>query len=195
MFPLVYIVRHGRTQWNAEYRLQGQADTDIDEVGRSQARANGAKLAGLIDRPQAFDFVSSPMRRTRETMELVRAALALDPAAYRTDKRLVELNFGEWQGFTYEELEARNPGVARERDLDKWNFVPPGAGAESYEMLLERVRPFFEALDRDTVCVTHGGVMRVLFRLVTGMPKGEAASLEIPQDRVLRLRGDRLEWL
>jgi len=73
--------------------------------------------------------------------------------------------------------------------------VPPGAGAESYEMLLERVRPFFEALDRDTVCVTHGGVMRVLFRLVTGMPKGEAASLEIPQDRVLRLHGDRLEWL
>lgn len=195
MFPLVYIVRHGRTQWNAEYRLQGQADTDIDEVGRSQARANGAKLAGLIDRPQAFDFVSSPMRRTRETMELVRAAMGLDAYAYRTDKRLVELNFGEWQGFTYEELEARNPGVARERSRDKWDFVPPGTGAESYEMLLERVRPFFEALDRDTVCVTHGGVMRVLFRLVTGMPKGEAASLEIPQDRVLRLRGDRLEWL
>ncbi len=56
-------------------------------------------------------------------------------------------------------------------------------------MLLERVKPWFDALDRPTVCVTHGGVMRTLFRMVAGVSEDEAANLEVPQDRVLRLAG------
>ncbi|TJW28038.1 MAG: histidine phosphatase family protein, partial [Mesorhizobium sp.] len=68
-------------------------------------------------------------------------------------------------------------------------------GAESYQMLLERVKPWFDALDRPTVCVTHGGVVRALFRMVLGMPEKEAANLNVPQDRLLRLEGRTLEWL
>jgi probable phosphoglycerate mutase len=62
-------------------------------------------------------------------------------------------------------------------------------------MLYERIKPWFEELDRDTVCVTHGGVIRALFRLVEKISREEAASLETPQDRVLRLRDGHLEWL
>jgi probable phosphoglycerate mutase len=195
MPPLVYVVRHGQTDWNAEYRLQGQADTDLNATGRRQASANGRRLAGLIDDPAAFDFVASPMLRTRHTMELIRSAMGLDPAAYRTDSRLMEINFGDWQGFTFAELEADYPGAYRKRQADKWDFVPPGAGAESYEELSARVRPFFEGLAGDTVCVTHGGVIRALFRLAGGLSKDGAAAIEIPQDQVLRMSGGRLDWL
>lgn len=195
MFPLVYIVRHGQTAWNVEYRLQGQADIPLDEEGRRQASANGRHLAELVSDPAAFDFVASPMLRTRTTMELARAAMGLDPKAYRTDPRLMEMNFGDWQGFTMAELEAREPGSTKGRGPDKWDFVPPGKDAESYQMLLERVRPFFEALRRPTVCVTHGGVIRALFRMVENLPKPEAARVDTPQDRILRLKDDRLEWL
>jgi broad specificity phosphatase PhoE len=195
MYPLVYLVRHGQTKWNAERRLQGQADTDLNALGREQASGNGRLLARVIDNPDDFDFVSSPMRRTRETMERLRGAMQLDPLAYRTEPLLVELSFGDWQGFTFAELEAREPGSTRQRRLDKWNFRPPGESAESYQMLLERVKPWFDALDRDSVCVTHGGVVRCLFRLVLGMSTQEAVGLEVPQDRVLRLEGRRLEWL
>ena len=195
MHPLVYIVRHGQTQWNADFRLQGQADTDINALGREQATRNGRRLAEQVHKPEDFDFVASPMRRTRETMERIRAAMKLDPHAYRTEPLLVELSFGDWQGFTFAELEARDPGSTRQRSLDKWNFQPPGEGAESYQMLLERVKPWFDALDRQTVCVTHGGVIRTLFRLVEGVSEQEAASLEVPQDRVLELKDRRLEWL
>ena len=194
-FPLAYFVRHGQTDWNAQNRLQGQADTDLNELGREQATENGRRLANIINDPQDFDFVASPMKRTRETMERVRAAMGLDPKAYRTDPRLVEVNFGEWQGFTYTELEARRPGTAKLRGIDKWDFLPPGEGAESYEMLFERIKPWFEELDRDTVCVTHGGVIRVLFRLVEKLSKNEAANLDTPQDRILRYRDGHLEWL
>ncbi len=62
-------------------------------------------------------------------------------------------------------------------------------------MLLERVRPFFESLTGPTVCVTHGGVIRTLFRFAEDMPKAEAAALDIPQDKVLRLQDGRLKWL
>ncbi|CAN7420156.1 histidine phosphatase family protein [Mesorhizobium amorphae] len=195
MYPLVYFVRHGQTQWNAESRLQGQADTDLNALGREQASRNGQRLAGLVHSPEEFDFVASPMRRTRETMERLRAAMKLDPLAYRTEPLLVELSFGDWQGFTFAELEARDPGSTRQRSLDKWNFQPPGEGAESYQMLLERVKPWFDALDRDTVCVTHGGVVRALFRVVLGMPTREAVRMDVPQDRLLRLQGRSLEWL
>ncbi|MBZ9852967.1 MULTISPECIES: histidine phosphatase family protein [unclassified Mesorhizobium] len=195
MYPLVYIVRHGQTAWNAEFRLQGQADTDINALGREQASANGHRLADLISNPAEFDFVASPMRRTRETMERIRAAMKLDPAAYGTDPRLVEVNFGDWQGFTFAELETQFPGASRTRALDKWNFQPPGKDAESYQMLLERVKPWFDALERQTVCVTHGGVMRTLFRFVLDMAEDDAAKLAIPQDRVLKLEGDSLGWL
>ncbi|MEW9834578.1 histidine phosphatase family protein [Mesorhizobium marinum] len=193
MPPLCYFVRHGETGWNAERRLQGQADTDISEHGRDQAVRNGRRLAELVADPAEFDFVSSPLRRTRETMELVRTEMGLPARGYRVDSRIMEVHFGDWQGFTYPELEARAPGSTEARLADKWGFVAPGG--ESYQMLLERIRPWFEALDRKTICVTHGGVMRVLFRLIDGLPQEEAANLEIPQDRVLRLSHARLEWL
>ena len=81
------------------------------------------------------------------------------------------------------------------RSKDKWNFVPPGTGGESYQMLLERVRPWFEALERPTVCVAHGGVIRTVFRMVVDTPERQAARLDVPQDKVLRLSEGRLDWL
>ncbi len=195
MRPLIYFVRHGETQWNAEGRLQGQAENDINDKGRQQADRNGERLRGLIPDPHAFDFVASPMRRTRETMERVRTAMGLDPNAYRTDDRLVEVSFGDWQGFTFAELEAAEAGITKARKRNKWDFVPPGKDAESYQMLMERVRPWLDEVNRPTVCVTHGGVMRTIFRMIVSTQPKEAAALEIFQDRILRLQNDRLEWL
>jgi broad specificity phosphatase PhoE len=195
MLPLCYFVRHGQTGWNAELRLQGQADTDMTDLGRSQAIRNGRRLAGLIGSPDEFDFVASPLKRTRETMELIRPEMGLPPQGYRTEPRVMEVHFGDWQGFTYPELEERQPGSTAARFADKWGFVAPGPGGESYQMLLDRVKPWFEAIEHPTVCVTHGGVMRILFRLVEAMPVSEVAAMDIAQDRVLRLKDSRLEWL
>jgi broad specificity phosphatase PhoE len=195
MPPLCYFVRHGQTGWNAEFRLQGQADTDMTDLGRSQAMRNGRRLAELVDAPEGFDFVASPLKRTRETMELVRAEMGLPPEGYRTEPRLMEVHFGDWQGFTYPELEQKQPGCTAARFQDKWGFVAPGSGGESYQMLLDRVRPWFDALDKPTICVTHGGVIRILFKLVENLPVADAAAMDVVQDRVLRLKNSRLEWL
>lgn len=193
--PLVYLVRHGQTDWNVERRLQGQADTDINEVGRLQATANGAYLATIVGGAAAFDFVASPLRRTRETMERIRTAMGLDPAGYRTDDRLKEIHFGDWQGFTYPELELSQPGSGARRARDKWNFLPPGDGAETYAALTERVSGWLATIDRPTICVAHGGIVRAVFRIVGGLTPEECAVMDVPQDRILRIADGSLDWI
>ena len=193
---LIYAIRHGQTDWNVAERLQGTRDISLNEVGREQAIGNGRKLAALLG-PAAreFDYVSSPLTRTRQTMELVRGALNLDPQDYRTDDLLIELSFGDWEGRTLEEVARTDRRGVRARKGDKWSFLPPGAGAESYAMLAARVADWLETVERQTVCVCHGGVIRSFLHLVGHLSGSEAAVAGVPQDRILRIDDTGTSWL
>ncbi|UXS00424.1 histidine phosphatase family protein [Agrobacterium tumefaciens] len=195
---LVYVIRHGQTDWNAVRRLQGQKDVPLNDFGRSQAAGNGKTLSRILGATAGdFDYVASPLGRTRETMELMRGAMGLDPLAYRTDDRLVELSFGDWEGHTLPELKQSFPERVRERKANKWDFIPPGQDAESYEILSWRIGAWLSSIDRQTVCVCHGGVIRSIFRLISGMDKHEASTTQIPQDRIMKVEIDKnfAEWI
>ncbi|MFH1793281.1 MAG: histidine phosphatase family protein [Pseudomonadota bacterium] len=191
----IYIARHGQTAWNATARVQGQAEADLNETGRRQAAVNGRTLSRLVPDPSGFRFIASPMRRTRETMEIIRETMGLPRDGYELEPRIVEVHFGDWQGFTFAELEAANPGSTATRDLDKWNFVPPGLGAESYAILAQRIRPWISELQGPVIVVTHGGVIRSLFHSLNGLPDRDAAMMDVAQDRILEVRGGRIEWV
>ena len=189
-----YIIRHGQTDWNAEWRLQGQQDIPLNDTGREQARENGERLKALVANLDRYDFVASPLHRARETMEIVRGAAGLDPLAYRIEDRLKEICFGDWEGYTGQEIKALDRVRHRERREKKWDFLPPGDLAESYEILSWRVGSWLKSLNRPTVAVCHGGVIRCIFKLVGGVAREDAANLDIPQDRVLVYSDERLEW-
>jgi broad specificity phosphatase PhoE len=108
---------------------------------------------------------------------------------------LLEVHFGDWQGFTIKEISMMSPELLDARHKDKWNFIPPGEGAESYAMLAQRIETWLTKITHKTVCVTHGGVIRTLFHFVNGMPPEQAANVEIVQDRVLKLNRGVLEWV
>jgi broad specificity phosphatase PhoE len=196
-FPFPYrliFIRHGETDWNREGRLQGQRDVPLNARGRDQARGMGAGLRALVGDGKDVDFVASPLARTRETMELARQAAGLLPAdAYTMDDRLKEITFGIWEGFTWEELKARDPARARERKRDKWGCVPPNG--ESYAMLADRLLPWLESLSGDTVAVSHGGVARALMVLLGGVEPVEAVGEPIHQGRILLSDGGGFRWL
>ncbi len=193
---LIYVIRHGQTDWNAEIRLQGQKDIPLNDIGRQQATGNGQALAALLgSQAGRFDFVSSPLHRTRETMERMRLAMALSPTEYRTDERLREVSFGDWEGYTMAELEMKVPDRVAERELSKWDFIPPGDEAESYEILSWRVGAWLKDVTTPTVCVAHGGVIRVLFKIFGAMPQEEAAIGAIPQDRILKIENGAIGWI
>lgn len=190
------MIRHGQTDWNAEGRLQGQRDIPLNDTGRAQATGNGQALARIIGkRIDDFDFVASPLGRTRETMERLRSAMGLDPLAYRLDERLKELSFGDWEGQTLEEIAQASPASIAERELAKWDFIPPGDAAESYEILSWRIAAWLGSVTRPTVCVSHGGVIRSIFKLSGKLLTNDAATGPIPQDRILKILDGVPEWL
>lgn len=184
---LIYVIRHGQTDWNAEGRLQGQKDIPINAIGREQATRNGETLRDLVGPADGFDFVASPLGRTRETMERLRTAMGLDPMGYRTDERLRELSFGDWEGFTTAEIKKTTPERLRERSKNKWSFIPPGEDAESYEILSWRIGAWLASLNGPTISVSHGGVLRSLFRIIGNVDENEAANMPIHQDRIVKI--------
>jgi broad specificity phosphatase PhoE len=194
---LLYVIRHGQTDYNREERLQGARDIPLNDTGREQARSNGLTLASApLELPLgSFDWVSSPLGRTRETMELVRSAAGLVASDYRTDPLLTELSFGDWEGQTLAEVGLHSPHLIEERERGKWRFRPPGKNAESYAMLAERTDRFLSTLDRAAICVAHGGVIRTLFNRIGNIADEDAALLDIPQDRVLKIEGNQIGWI
>lgn len=188
---IVY-VRHGETDWNAEGRLQGQQEIPINATGRRQAAEAARKLAALAVDAPTLPWLVSPMHRTRETAEIARTALGLDPRSYLLDDRLREISFGRWEGRTWKQVRRDEPEAARGRERDKWRFVPPGG--ESYAMLSQRIRPWLESLDRDVIVVGHGGVARALLHLRCGVPPEQAPSVEIWQGRLLLVEGETFRW-
>jgi probable phosphoglycerate mutase len=180
--PSLIYVRHGQTDWNAELRFQGQKDIPLNDTGRAQARANGERLAALVAEPARYDFVTSPLSRTRETMEIIRAAMGLDPSAYRIDARLIEASYGLLEGTTLGEFKAADPVAHRLRKKARWSYCPPEG--ESHEMVHRRILPWLETLTGDTIVIGHGVVGRVLRYHILGLDPDEAAEFVFPQDRV-----------
>lgn len=188
----LYVVRHGETDWNREARLQGQRDTPLNALGRAQAAAAAGRVAALVPDPARLDYVASPLARTRDTMEILRAGLGLAPDAYRVDERLRELSFGQWEGSTWREIRARDPQRALARERDRWNAVPPGG--ESYAMLAVRLAPFLSGLTRDALIVTHGGVARAMLAAACGVSEDRAPRIDIWQGRVLVIDAAAFRW-
>jgi probable phosphoglycerate mutase len=193
---LVFI-RHGQTDWNAEGRMQGQRDIPLNAVGEGQATNNGALLKAYMESegidPATLDFVASPLGRTRATMERARKEMGLVPDAYRLDDQLKEITFGDWEGFTLEELADEEQDLVLQRRADKWRFVPPGG--ESYEMLADRIGRWLVTVDRPSVVVSHGGVFRVLRGLLEGGQTAKVPKLDVPQDKVFVWRDGKMTVL
>jgi probable phosphoglycerate mutase len=138
--------------------VQGQADVELSEIGRSQAAAVGRWSRALRSPIPIGEIWSSPLRRAVDTAEAIAAALGLP---VRIDERLQELNAGIFQGHLWADLEPRFPdAVARWRSGDADYAIP---GGESRAQLAARGREALHALaGRDAaamIVVAHGGVL------------------------------------
>jgi broad specificity phosphatase PhoE len=142
---VIVFVRHGQTAMNREGRLQGRLDAPLTELGREQARLAASGLAGC----GAQLVTSSPLARALDTAAEIATVLAV---AVEVDPRLVELDYGEWDGRRLDE-------VSRD-DWTRWRndpaFAPPGGeslvdvGARVGAFCDERLRP-----DTTIVAVSH----------------------------------------
>jgi broad specificity phosphatase PhoE len=188
-----YLIRHGQTDWNAEGRFQGSVDIPLNDIGRGQAKRNGLAFKAELPNTKDWSFVSSPLSRARETMEIVRSNAGLNPPDYKLEPDLREVSYGDWERQTIEEISRTNPAGIEERAGNKWGFVPPNG--ESYAMLADRVRSVLTTFKSPTVITAHGGVLRSIYYLIGDIDAEEAAIAEVPQDQFLFVDGANLRWI
>jgi broad specificity phosphatase PhoE len=169
-------LRHGPTEWNAAGRVQGHTDIPLSDAGLAQ-------MAGLR---LPFDFAriySSPLIRARQT------AQALGLAEPILDTRLMEQNWGAWEGLSRAQILARNGEDAFVKAGSEQGEAFRPTGGESTGELHARVADFLKdaAQSGDAVAVTHLGVLRAAYTLATGWNMAAAMPAELDVSKILLL--------
>ena len=152
MATTIVMVRHGETDWNRERRFQGRADQPLNEAGRGQAR----ELAELLHGEPVSAVYTSPLRRARETAEILAENFGLRPQPLDA---LLEIDVGAWEGLTIDEVRATYPERADEDWRSGWDE------GETYDELARRVLPALVELGTKhegghVLAVTHAGPLR-----------------------------------
>jgi probable phosphoglycerate mutase len=169
--PLL-LIRHGPTEWNAAKRLQGRADIPLSDAGRRTVSSYVVPPAF-----RSFDWLVSPLLRTRQTAALLGLSA-------RVEDRLVEMDYGVFEGRSVAELRAELGDAMIENEARGLDFTPPEG--ESPRQVQDRLAPLLaEIASRDhgprdhgthgdrppgiaTGCVTHKGVIRAVLAAATG---------------------------
>jgi probable phosphoglycerate mutase len=192
---VIFLVRHGETEWNRIRRYQGWLDSPLTAQGIAQAEAIGRRLRSL---PQASSaaIVASPLGRARHTAAIIAECLSDDrfhPRPIRFDERLREISLGAWDGLDKREIRRRAPELfAGENGRWEWYFRSPDG--ETYDDFAARLAAFLADLGpAPVIAVAHGVVSRVLRGLYAGLPREAALRLAVPQDRIFLLRGGVIE--
>jgi phosphoserine phosphatase len=162
----VLLIRHGQTVWNREERIRGQADIDLDEVGRQQAEATARAVA---ERWSLAAVYASPLKRTRQTAAPI---ARLQGCEAQPHPGLLDMSFGDLQGLNGDELLQRYPQVARAW-IEEPHKVEFPAG-ESLAIVRQRAMAgLAEIVARHpaecVACVSHTVVNRVLLCAILGL--------------------------
>jgi broad specificity phosphatase PhoE len=160
------LIRHGRSVWNAQGRIQGCADPPLDEVGQAQAR----RLAERLREEAVVALYTSPLQRSRETAEIIGQALDLPVV---TDDRLKEYDVGDLTGLTWQQVEEQHPDVAQRWAQAQDSLEIPGE--EGPAPFRARIATAFNDIlsqheDGPIGVVGHGGTLGVYLNHLIGLP-------------------------
>lgn len=170
---LVFLTRHGETDWNFEGRWQGHTDVPLNDKGRAQALSIAEALRG----EGLSGLVSSNLTRARETAEIVGGALGLD-LAY-VDAGLRERTFGVFEGLTRVECERLHPEAWRawvEEQRPAKGVEAPAAVAARVTAAIGRAVERIAGEGAPVLIVSHGGALRSVIHEATGRPVGPIAN-------------------
>ncbi len=179
------LLRHGETPHTRAKRFSGSGglDPSLSDPGREQASAAADRLRALggIDA-----VVASPLARTQETAAVVAAALGLE---VRVEGGVAECAFGDWEGLTFAEVQAKDP-LALERWLASTSVAPPGG--ESFDAVSSRVSRTRDRLiarypGQTVVVVTHVSPIKTLVRLALDAPPRAIFRMELKPASVTEL--------
>lgn len=159
--------RHGRTEWNATKRFQGQSDTPLDEVGHAQAE----RAAKLLSELEPSKLAASDLQRAHDTARYLSAITGLP---IQTHQGLRETGAGAWEGLYQHELVSKHADQLRAWVLGE--DVVPGETGEKRTVVAARMRAAIDELLADVpedgvlVVTTHGGAARAVTGTLLELP-------------------------
>ncbi len=157
------LIRHARTPWNLEKKIQGRADIPLSSEG-----IRDANLWGDILKSEKYELIlSSPLIRARQTSQIISDKLHVD---IEYDTNLREQDFGEWEGRRLMDIRQQTPGEIERQESKGWKFCPPGG--ESRTLVLKRgVRAIKKAAQvfdgKQVLIISHSSVMKtILYKIL-----------------------------
>ncbi|MGD1067109.1 MAG: histidine phosphatase family protein [Vulcanimicrobiaceae bacterium] len=184
-------VRHGRTAWNAERRFQGHSDIPLDDEGRAQARG----LAALLREDPIDVAVSSDLSRAVETARIVLGDRAV---RLRLDPAWREMQLGDWEGLTWEQILAANPDLVDMKEMTPRTYA--ARGGESFDDLCVRIAGAVAGVQAQTppngtaLVATHAGVLHALLRVLLGEAESKALSVRFVPASLTRFTFEGARW-
>ncbi|MGN1295556.1 MAG: histidine phosphatase family protein [Bacilli bacterium] len=194
----IYVIRHGETLLNCKGVLQGWLDAFLNEKGKNEARKTGEGLKGIIFK-KAF---TSPLKRAVETAEIILEASGNTSTPLIVEKRIKEINFGEYEGQVYK----NKSGQIENEEIKKF-FEDPlkgdgsTKGGESTYQVMARSQTFLKELasindDNNYLVVTHGFATRAMLNFLydnpssfwqNGVPSNCAINIIYAKDNMIYL--------
>lgn len=157
---MLYVIRHGKTDWNLKNKIQGRADIPLNDIGIQEAKMTRECLKQI----HFYKIISSPLVRAKKTAEII----SNHKTPVMTDFRLIERNFGEFEGLNKEEFDY----------FSFWNYSLNCHydKAETVQQLLNRVYNFLDEYretyeKKNVLLVTHSGVIPAICCYFKGIPK------------------------
>lgn len=183
---IIYLMRHGETEWNRTGRLQGQSDIPLNEFGIRLAEKTAEGLKDV-----KFDAVfSSPLRRALATAEIVAGSRAV---TVETDRRLREIYFGSGEGARFDEAKGNASHPLHNFFRRPEAYIPDG-DAESFADVKARAADFLrdrifslESKADSILIVAHGAFNRCVLNTIAGIPDRDFWKINLPNCAVSRL--------
>ncbi len=159
---MLYLLRHGETEYNVEGKYQGKLDSPLTPKGKQQAKENAFKLQNSINDFNSVVIYSSPQKRAKESAFIMVDNLGISRDKIIFDKRLREINYGIFESQTKEYCKQHYPNILKAREDNKWFYKIEGG--ESYQEATIRVQNWMKTLDKFKIIIviTHEMINRVI---------------------------------
>lgn len=181
----LYLIRHGKTEYNEKRLYCGSSDIPLSSLGRKEIEEKTLNLLGE-------KFFTTGMKRTNETFEIL-----FKNKEYEVIEELREYNFGDFEGYSYEDLKNNGDYKNWITDTTKEYKIPNGESKrEFYKRIEEGLNKALEKFEDNGVIVCHGGVIGTLLELFSDIddyfynlqPKcGGGVKVEVIKDKILKI--------
>jgi len=185
-YPTIILIRHGQTVWNEEGRFQGRLNSPLTKKGELQAKENAEKLKKNIENFENIKIFSSPLGRARDTAYIICDVLGINRDRVIFDNRIIEFNYGIFEGQKKEDMMKRQE--FRDREANKWSYEIENG--ESYILVQDRVKDFLNSIknEKKVIVVAHEMVNRTIRGVYCNYKKDITLSLKQPNNVILSLK-------